>query len=816
MNLLTQAGRALLCGCLFLTTTLFAQDGVFRIGTEHDQNISVRTPASASGILYEKSFYSKDAGYVKIHFSDFDLAPGDYVEVYSPNTDESLVYRSKGKTVREGSATISDFWTGGIWSDHAIVRLYSRGATRPSTFKIDKVAYGFTPEEINAIFEQQDRSICGADNKDWAKCHEGTAMYDKARAVSRLYINGSGACTGWLLGSEGHLMTNNHCISSQSTADNTEYEFMGEGATCNTSCTGWLSCRGDIAATSGTLIKTNSTHDYTLIKLPGNLSTSYGYLSFRPTLPAVGERIYIPQHPGAKGKQISVWDDQSNDYSNIATIGSTIRYYADTEGGSSGSPVLGYSDNLVVALHNTGGCTNGGNDNVDIINHLGSSMPANGVGGGSTVTADFTSNVTSVLVGGTVQFTSTSTNATSYSWSFPGGSPSNSTQQNPSVTYNTVGTYSVSLTASDGSSSDDITKSNYITVTDGSATADVGYTTVYGSTSTSSRRRAQPVTMPESGTITSVTMYHTGGSGNMILAVYDGSSSPANRLATTASTPVSGTTGWQTINLTNPVTVAANSTIWLAWVYENNPGIRYQSGTPGRAQSTSTWSGGMPTSFGSSSQANYVYSIYATYTPDGDPGNCETGNISLSITLDNYPEETSWTLSNASGIVAQDSYSTANPDGSTVTETFTNLANGNYTFTINDSYGDGICCGYGNGSYTLSSSGGVIVTGGDFGSSESTDFCISGNEQASPEVESLQNPVSSLSVFPIPTNNVLNVQSTQNIQAIQIFSITGQEIDYLEVNSSNIAINTSFFNKGTYLIKVFSADGETVRKFIKE
>jgi len=37
----------------------------------------------------------------------------------------------------------------------------------------------------------------------------------------------------------------------------------------------------------------------------------------------------------------------------------SVRYLADTEGGSSGSPVIDYNSNLVIAIHNTGGCPNG-------------------------------------------------------------------------------------------------------------------------------------------------------------------------------------------------------------------------------------------------------------------------------------------------------------------------------------------------------------------------------------------------------------------------------------------------------------------------
>jgi PKD repeat protein len=80
-------------------------------------------------------------------------------------------------------------------------------------------------------------------------------------------------------------------------------------------------------------------------------------------------------------------------------------------------------------------------------------------------TANFTGNPTVLCAGGIVNFTDQSTNnPTSWNWSFPGGTPSSSTQQNPTVVYNTPGTYSVSLTVSNGSGSNTQTKNNYITV----------------------------------------------------------------------------------------------------------------------------------------------------------------------------------------------------------------------------------------------------------------------------------------------------------------------------------------------------------------
>lgn len=80
--------------------------------------------------------------------------------------------------------------------------------------------------------------------------------------------------------------------------------------------------------------------------------------------------------------------------------------------------------------------------------------------------ADFSGTPTSIYIGDTVAFTDLSTNApTSWSWAFAGGTPATSTTQNPSVVYNTAGTYNVDLTATNAGGSDLESKPNYITVT---------------------------------------------------------------------------------------------------------------------------------------------------------------------------------------------------------------------------------------------------------------------------------------------------------------------------------------------------------------
>ena len=80
--------------------------------------------------------------------------------------------------------------------------------------------------------------------------------------------------------------------------------------------------------------------------------------------------------------------------------------------------------------------------------------------------ASFTANNTTVCAGQTVAFTSTSTGApTSYSWTFTGGTPATSTAQNPTITYNTAGTYTVALTVTNANGNNTSTQTSYVTVT---------------------------------------------------------------------------------------------------------------------------------------------------------------------------------------------------------------------------------------------------------------------------------------------------------------------------------------------------------------
>lgn len=151
----------------------------------------------------------------------------------------------------------------------------------------------------------------------------------------------------------------------------------------------------------------------------------------------------------------------------------------------------------------------------------------------------FSANATDGCVGLVVQFTDASTcNPTNWQWTFPGGTPSTSTQQNPIVTYNSTGSFDVTLSVNGNST----TSVNYITVSTGSpvtALSEDFESGTFGATGWS-------VDNPD-GNIT-WDLYSTGGNGpgtqsaGILLRSYnsigqrDGLISPVLDLSTTANT----------------------------------------------------------------------------------------------------------------------------------------------------------------------------------------------------------------------------------------------------------------------------------------
>ncbi len=370
---------------IFTAVNLFGQDGgPLKVGEEILIKYESPHPYKSGDddkneIVWQQEITHKNASYIAIHFSKVALSEGDFILLRSPDNSRSWKYSDSDK---------KEFWSIPIHGEKAIIEIHSTNKVGSFGYTIDKIARGYTQKEMEL---ETEAAICGEDDSENAVCYINSEPepYYRSRAVARLLINGVGACTGWLIGSDGHIMTNNHCVGSQNSASNVTVEFMAEGSECDSPCQTWFGCPGTIEATSTTLIQTDGFLDYSLLQLPTNVSDTYGFLQVRETGPILNERIYIPQHPQAWGKRVALYSDSDPDGFPVITTLSAPRctgagigdigYLADTRQGSSGSPVISYNDNCVVALHHCANCPNRGVSLGEIINDLGDNVPTDAI-----------------------------------------------------------------------------------------------------------------------------------------------------------------------------------------------------------------------------------------------------------------------------------------------------------------------------------------------------------------------------------------------------------------------------------------------------
>jgi len=117
---------------------------------------------------------------------------------------------------------------------------------------------------------------------------------------------------------------------------------------------------------------------------------------------------------------------------------------------------------------------------------------------------------------------------------------------------------------------------------------------------------------------------------------------------------------------------------------------------------------------------------------DTDPNDCEGYQITLSISLDEYPEETKWKvrdLETGEVILNGGPYDVS--QASTTVDEPICLDEGCYKLIMIDTYGDGICCDYGDGSWEILDEDEELFyySDGNFGRKEKVNFCIDLTEQ---------------------------------------------------------------------------------------
>ncbi|WP_254661348.1 GEVED domain-containing protein [Aquimarina megaterium] len=199
-------------------------------------------------------------------------------------------------------------------------------------------------------------------------------------------------------------------------------------------------------------------------------------------------------------------------------------------------------------------------------------------------------------------------------------------------------------------------------------------------------------------------------------------------------------------------------------------------------------------------------------------GASATYDVKLRITFDNYPEETSWEIKDSNNqVVHSGGTYPSQPDGSTLNITKT-LDAGCYTLVFKDSYGDGICCSFGNGSYELtnSASGAVLASGGSFTSEDTKNFCV-GNAQLnninSNDIATTDLKNSEFVISPVPAKDFIMIRMNNAKDSnYRIINHIGQMVRNGKVSENKVEL--SGLPDGMYFFSVISNDETLTKKFI--
>lgn len=185
------------------------------------------------------------------------------------------------------------------------------------------------------------------------------------------------------------------------------------------------------------------------------------------------------------------------------------------------------------------------------------------------------------------------------------------------------------------------------------------------------------------------------------------------------------------------------------------------------------------------------------------------GNMTFILKTDNYGSETTFKF--------------FAPDGSVVLSggPFTNASilrefaflpptTGCYRLEVYDAFGDGINAGYGTGYFQLNDAEGnqIFKDNGKFGAQAT--YMLDVTTPAGIEEVALE----STTVYPNPATDVLNINTNENVQRVEIFNMQGQLVKAENGTVNHISVKD--LANGLYTVKLTTDNGTSMHKIIKK
>ncbi|MCP4216894.1 MAG: trypsin-like peptidase domain-containing protein [bacterium] len=356
-------------------------------------NSKTLSSTSDRGRVWTVAAASKDATALRLHLKNVSLPEGAALYIYN------LEGSAFGPYTGRGPNNNGEFWTNTVTGSVAYLQLHldeSFTEIAACNFEVADVAHmgpkfilPFVQKPNLAMIDaeiNQVENICSfnASCVEDASCYNVSAVSSAKNAVAHMqFVSGAYVyiCSGGLVADTDssstipYFLTANHCISKGSEASSLECYWQFKTSSCNGSCYDPV---GAVPRTTGSsIVKTSSTSDYCLLELSETPPSGSAYLGWNssPVANTSNYSLYRISHPGGAPQAYSHHKVDTS----TGTCGGWPRggwiYSEDidgaTEGGSSGSPVVNSSGEIVGQLsgacgYNTGDpCDTASNSTVD-------------------------------------------------------------------------------------------------------------------------------------------------------------------------------------------------------------------------------------------------------------------------------------------------------------------------------------------------------------------------------------------------------------------------------------------------------------------
>jgi hypothetical protein len=187
--------------------------------------------------------------------------------------------------------------------------------------------------------------------------------------------------------------------------------------------------------------------------------------------------------------------------------------------------------------------------------------------------------------------------------------------------------------------------------------------------------------------------------------------------------------------------------------------------------------------------------------------------VLLQITQDNYGADITWSLTSPMGVELYTGGPYQNGNNEDLIEVPFCLTNGCYTFTIEDVFGDGICCDSGEGSYTIQTSDSAhvfVMNNGEYGEGNTDVFCLEAVSVAEIDLSS------AIDLSPNPTNGILNLRSAIALERVVVMDGVGRIISTRNLRGfdRNVTIDLSALAEGVYMLEMTAEGQRAVKRVV--